>query len=304
MTKGLSTMLSRRPVAIAVIAVIVVLGLGLGLLRIMDMTRPKQFSGTEAFKHIETQMAFGPRPPGSDANRKTSEYILDRLESLRWQTETQEFTYHDVLAQNVIGRAAVGQGPVLIIGAHYDTRWNADQDPASPASPVPGANDGASGVAVLLELARVLEVRSLNHEIWLAFFDAEDNGNIGGWDWIVGSTHMAENLTVTPQAMILVDMVGDADQQIYYDANSNQALSAQLFQIAADLGYSAHFIPQTKYAMLDDHTPFANRGIPAVDLIDFDYPYWHTTQDTSDKISPASLERVGRIIETFLEQTP
>jgi Zn-dependent M28 family amino/carboxypeptidase len=259
------------------------------------------FDGEAAFAHVEAQMAFSPRPPGSDANRKTGDYILTQLREAGWQTETQEFTYRETPIRNIIGKAGVGQGPIVILGAHYDTRLHADQDPATNLAPVPGANDGASGVAVLLELARTLNVKNSGYEVWLAFFDAEDNGGINSWDWIVGSTFMANSLTVQPQAMILADMIGDADQQIYYDSNSHPDLSKQLFEIADRLGYGEHFIPTKKYSMLDDHTPFARRGIPAVDLIDFDYPYWHTTADTADKLSPDSLERVGRVIETYVE---
>ncbi|MBI5054174.1 MAG: M28 family peptidase, partial [Chloroflexi bacterium] len=104
-----------------------------------------------------------------------------------------------------------------------------------------------------------------------------------------------------PKAMILADMIGDADQQIYYDASSDPLLSKELFTLAAQLGYEKNFIPQLKYSMYDDHTPFLQRGIPSVDLIDFDYPYWHTTQDTADKLSAASLERVGRVIQAYIE---
>ena len=263
-----------------------------------------QFSGEKAFAHVEAQMAFGPRPAGSDANRRTGDYILAELRQLGWQTETQEFTYLDTPVRNLIGKSGLGQGPVVIIGAHYDTRPHADQDSAAPLAPVPGANDGASGAAVLLELARALDSAKLKNEIWLAFFDAEDNGHIKGWEWIVGSKYMAGNLTITPEAMILADMIGDADQQIYYEENSDSVLSVQLFEIAADLGYGEQFIPQLKYAMYDDHIPFRDLGIPAVDLIDFDYPYWHTTADTADKVSAASLERVGRVIEVYLESQP
>lgn len=260
-----------------------------------------QFSGASAYQYAEAQMSFGPRPTGSEANRRTGDYILDELGRSGWQTETQEFTYHGTLVRNIIGKNAIGQGPTVILGAHYDTRMRADRDPVNPEMPVPGANDGASGVAVLLELARSLRISRVHNEIWLAFFDAEDDGGISGWDWIVGSTYMAQHLSANPEAMILVDMIGDTDQQIYIDRNSDRRLSIQLFQIAADLGYEEHFIATPKHAMIDDHTPFALRGIPAVDLIDFDYPYWHTTADTIDKISAESLERVGRTLEAFLE---
>jgi Zn-dependent M28 family amino/carboxypeptidase len=165
-----------------------------------------------------------------------------------------------------------------------------------------GANDGASGVAVLLELARVLDQDHLRHQVWLAFFDAEDNGRLDGWEWAVGSAYMAAHLEVDPAAVIVVDMVGDADQQLYLEGNSEPVLQGYLWEIAADLGYGEVFVPEYRWTMYDDHVPFAERSIPAVDIIDFDYPYWHTTQDTLDKISAESLERVGRVVEAFLEQ--
>jgi Zn-dependent M28 family amino/carboxypeptidase len=158
-------------------------------------------------------------------------------------------------------------------------------------------------VAVLLELARALNLSRVRHEIWLAFFDAEDNGEIDGWGWIIGSSYMANSLSVQPQAMILVDMIGDADQQIYFDGNSDRTLSGKVWKVAEQLGYGGYFVPQVRYAMIDDHTPFAQRGIPAIDIIDFDYAYWHTVADTADKVSPDSLERVGRTLQVFLETT-
>ena len=127
-----------------------------------------------------------------------------------------------------------------------------------------------------------------------------------GWEWIVGSSYMAQHWGEAGEppleAMVLVDMIGDADQQIYYERNSDPALSELLWAIAAELGYEERIIPEPKYAMLDDHIPFQRLGIPAVDMIDFDYPYWHTTQDTRDKVSPESLESVGRTLEVWLER--
>lgn len=266
--------------------------------------RQPQFSGEEAFKHVTAQMAFGPRPTGSAANRQTAEYIAAHLSKLGWQVEYQDFVYRGTSGRNIIAKA--GQGPVIILGAHYDTRRQADRDPspALRAQPVPGANDGGSGVAVLLELARVLRPERLPYEIWLAFFDAEDNGGLDGWEFIVGSTYMANNLRVRPEMVIVVDMIGDADQQIYQERTSTRALVERIWAVAAELGYGEFFIPTEKYSIIDDHTPFLRLGIPAVDLIDFDYPYWHTAQDTLDKVSPASLERVGRVLQRFLEQRP
>lgn len=248
-------------------------------------------------------MALGPRWPGSPAHLHARAYIIEQAARLGWQVETQNFDYQGFAAQNILARANIGRGPIIILGAHYDTRRVADQTPGSQ-EPVPGAVDGASGVAVLLELARVLNLEQIDQEIWLAFFDVEDNGSGGipGWDWIAGSRYMADNLTVTPAAVVILDMIGDADQQLYYEGNSDAALQAELWRIAAGLGYADFFIPTIRHTMIDDHLPFARRGIVAVDIIDFDYPYWHTVDDTLDKISPASLERVGRTVQTWLEQ--
>ena len=271
--------------------------------RTITFTSPVQatFDGERAYRHVVAQMEFGPRITGTEGNLKTSDYIAEQLKAVGWSVEFQDFTYKDTPVRNVIGRANAGKGPIIILGAHYDTRRWADKDPAHSRDPVPGANDGASGVAVLLELARVLDLRQVRHEIWLAFFDAEDNGGIDEWDWIVGSTHMANNLSTQPEAMILVDMIGDTDQQIYFDRNSDRALSEKVWMIAGQLGYGDHFIPGARWAMIDDHIPFARRGIPAIDIIDFDYPYWHTVADTADKVSPESLQRVGRTLQVFLE---
>jgi glutaminyl-peptide cyclotransferase len=261
-------------------------------------TQPARFDGRAAFTHVEAQVKLGPRPTGSAAWRATGDYVIAQLNKLGWAVEEQKFEYRETEIRNIIGRK--GSGPIVILGAHYDTRRRADQDKAASVAPVPGANDGASGVAVLLELARVLDAKKLQNQIWLAFFDAEDNGNLDGWEWTVGSRYMAQNLKVKPVAVIVVDMIGDADQQIYFDQNSDRQWNQRIWAVAAELGYDRYFISQPRWAMFDDHTPFAQRSIPAVDIIDFDYPHWHTTADTLDKISPDSLERVGRTLQVLL----
>lgn len=264
------------------------------------------FSGESAFTYLEDQMAFGPRYPGSPGHTAVGDYIIRQLETLGWEVEVQPVSYQDVEGRNIIGRANQGMGPVIIVGAHYDTRRIAEQsaDEEDRDEPVPGAVDGASGVAVLLELARTLDLEEVPREIWLTFFDLEDQGSGGmpGWDWIVGSTYMAENLTITPEAMVLVDLIGDADQQLYYEGHSDPDLRRELWRIAGELGYGDFFIPEQKYTITDDHVPFARQGIPAVDIIDFDYPYWHTVEDTADKASPDSLLRPGRTLEVWLEE--
>lgn len=280
-----------------------------------------RFDGQHAFdEYLLAQMNFGIRPAGSQALRATGDYIIAQLEKNDWQVETQEFVFRGVPLRNVIGKYGAGKGPVIILGAHYDTRPRAEMDKVDPRAPVPGANDGASGVAILLELARTLDKQRLKNEIWLAFFDAEDNGGLTAcdlqivemqqpmercetteWTWSVGAEYVAEHLTVTPTAVVIVDMVGDANQDIYYERNSDKELQEILWNIAARLGYRQWFIPEFRWAMTDDHTPFLKRGIRAIDIIDFDYPPWHTTQDTADKVSAESLERVGRVLETWVE---
>jgi len=257
----------------------------------------RRFDGERAYQYTLDQCEIGPRPAGSNAGWATGEYILTALEKLGWQTETQEFQYRGVRLRNIVGKR--GRGPVVILGAHYDTRPVADRDPQYANEPMVGGNDGASGVAVLLELADVLAQYELENEVWLAFFDAEDRGRIDGWPFAVGSAYMAENLTVVPDWVIVVDMVGDRDQQLYYEGNSDPELRERLWAIAAELGYR-QFVPGVGYTLVDDHVPFGNAGIPAVDIIDFRYPYWHTVQDTCDKVDARSLERVGRVLEEFV----
>lgn len=261
----------------------------------------EEFSGTSAMFFVEDQLAFGPRPTGSESGKKTATFIVERLREFGWETEVQEFTYHGVVGRNIIGKA--GAGPVALIGAHYDTRRRADRDPdfSRREEPVPGANDGASGVAVLLELARTLDKAKLRNEVWLTFFDAEDNGGLDGWEYIVGSEYMAAHLSDAPAMVVIVDMIGDADQNIHRERNSTPELQDRIWTVAARLGYRDQFSPEYKWSMTDDHTPFLRRGYPAVDIIDFDYPAWHTTGDTIDKVSPASLERVGKVLQSFLE---
>jgi Zn-dependent M28 family amino/carboxypeptidase len=138
-------------------------------------------------------------------------------------------------------------------------------------------------------------------DVQLVLFDAEDGGRINGGDWIVGSTYFAEQMDHEPDAVIVVDMIGDADQAIYLEKNSDPFLAAEIWGTAEDLGVDT-FIFEEKYSMLDDHTPFVSLGIPSVLLIDFDYPYWHTTADTLDKISSESLQNVGDVLLEWLNR--
>lgn len=258
-----------------------------------------RFDGQRAYADVATQVAFGARMPGSEGHAKVQEWMREELESAGWQVEVQESEALGHPIQNIVARRG-DASPQIILGAHYDTRMFADNDPdpANHSLPVPGANDGASGVAVLLELARVLPDDTV--PVWLVFFDAEDNGRIPGWDWILGSREFVRNNPLQPQAVVILDMIGDADLNIYKERNSDPDLTEEIWAVANSLGYGNVFIPEYKFSMLDDHTPFLEAGIPAVDIIDFDYPYWHTVQDTPDKVSAESLQAVGETIQTWV----
>jgi Zn-dependent M28 family amino/carboxypeptidase len=226
--------------------------------------------------------------------------MVEELQSTHWDVSVQELPYSDYMIQNVIAKRGTGT-PWFILGAHYDTRIFADQDPdpEKRQQPVPGANDGASGVAVLVEMARVLPL-DFPGEVWLVFFDAEDNGNIPGWDWILGSRAFVEVLEGQPDAVVIVDMIGDLEQEIYWEISSDQGLSREIWGVAEKLGYGDRFISSPRYRILDDHSPFLWAGIPAVDIIDFDYPAYHTVGDTIDKVSAQSLQAVGDVLYHWL----
>ena len=250
------------------------------------------FDGSRAYMNVQTQVGFGPRTPGSEGHAQVREWMRTELESAGWIAEVHESNRMGHPIYNIIAKRS-DDAPQIILGAHYDTRFFADHDPdpAKQIEPVPGANDGASGVAILLELARTLPKDTV--PTWLVFFDTEDNGRIDGWDWILGSRAFVEEVEVNPRAVVIVDMIGDKDLNIYLERNSDKALRTEIWNTAASLGYGNVFIDSEKHSMLDDHTPFLEAGIPAVDIIDFDYEYWHTTQDTPDKVSAESLMAVG-----------
>jgi glutaminyl-peptide cyclotransferase len=258
----------------------------------------KKFDGNRAYHDVIVQVNYGPRIPGSLAHSETIAYIQKELETAGWEVLIQETEWLGFPIQNILASRSKTAAPI-IIGAHYDSRLLADQE-TGPAreNPVPGANDGASGVAILLELARTLPKEGV--PVQLVFFDAEDNGELDGRQWIMGSRAFVNILSTKPRAVIIVDMVGDTNLNIFKERNSNPDLTTSIWDQAAVLGYAKEFIPQIKYDMIDDHTSFLEAGIPAVDLIDFDYPYWHTSHDTADKVSAKSLLIVGETILSWL----
>lgn len=261
---------------------------------------PVKFSGERALQDVVYQVELGPRVPNSAAHKNIRAWMQAELESAGWQVEVQEAEKMGHPLYNLIAYRDE-RPPEIVLGAHYDSRIYADHDPdvAKREQAVPGANDGASGVAVLLELARTLPADSAS--TWLIFFDLEDNGNIPNWDWILGSRAFVEGYDIHPEAVVVLDMIGDADLNIHMEKNSNAAITAEIWAQAAALGHEDVFIPTAKFSMLDDHTPFLEAGIPAIDIIDFDYPYWHTLEDTPDKVSAKSLQIVGETMLAWLE---
>jgi Zn-dependent M28 family amino/carboxypeptidase len=262
-------------------------------------TLTPRFDGTRALQLAAVQMQAGPRPPGSSAAQAAASWIAAELEATGWAVEVHTAEYRGVMLRNVIGRLGDSPDGPLILATHYDTRPFADRDPADAGAPVPGANDGASGVAVLLELARVLPEQLTRQEVWLAFFDGEDSGGLNGWEWHAGASAFAAQLSAVPQAVIVADMVGDADLRLPVELNSDPALVDEIWRIARAQGAPA-FVDEPGSSIIDDHRPFVERGIPAVNIIDIDYPYWHTTADTLDKISAESLSQVGRVLESWV----
>lgn len=291
--------MTKNSVTIYLSAIGLLLAIALGWYAYSFLFPPQldetSFDGLRAYEDVETQIAFGPRVPGSNAHVQVREWMRDELEAAGWQVEVQEAEALGHPIFNLVAKRS-DDPPQIILGAHYDTRLFADNDPvlANRNQPPPGANDGASGVAVLLELARSLPKDTVN--VWLAFFDAEDNGRIESWDWILGSTAFIESNSIQPRAVVIVDMIGDADLNIYKERNSDPALTDEIWLVAESIGYGAQFLPEYKYTMVDDHLPFIKMGIPAVEIIDFDYPYWHMLADTPDKVSPLSLEAVGKTL--------
>ena len=282
-----------------IVAVACALALAACSRRPADVGVRETFDGHRALELAVFQVGLGPRIPGSQAHASVGTWIAGRLEDNGWKVKVDTHTYDSLELRNIVARGGPEGGPALMLGTHYDTRPVSDRDLANPDAPVPGASDGASGVAVLLELSRVIDPADLAVPIELVFFDGEDSGRVNGLPWALGSTLFAQTANPLPTKVVIVDMVGDSDLQIYLEANSDAALAGEIWQVAAHLGIEA-FVPEVKHSLVDDHTPFLRAGVPAVLIIDFDYPFWHTSEDTIDKLSADSLGAVGMTLEAWL----
>ena len=266
-----------------------------------------EFNGEKAFQYLEAQCDFGPRKPGSDGHAQCKDYIIDFLKTNGAIVHTQEFSA-EVRGQeynytNIIASYYQNKPRRIFIGAHWDTRPWADKDADSTKhnTPIIGANDAASGVAVLMELATILQANEPPvYGIDLLFFDAEDAGTYSiNESWCLGSQYFVEHYTgKEPEFVIIVDMIGDADLDIRIESfsqNSSPALVKKVWDIARKNDIRS-FSSKKTYYIFDDHYPFLEAGYEAIDIIDMEYPYWHTIADTPDKCSIESLQDVGTVL--------
>jgi glutaminyl-peptide cyclotransferase len=270
--------------------------------------RRHEFDGERAFAYLQQQVGFGPRIPNAPAHEQTGDWILTRLRATADTVIVTAFRHMtrrgDTLhLRNFLARFRPQAAERVLFLAHWDTRPHADQSAnlAAQRLPVPGANDGASGVAVLLGVADALKAKAPAGGVDLLFVDGEDYGNFADSnDVLIGSRYFAAHqpLGYPPLYAVLFDMVGDKNLDIYYEGNSQTVAPEvvdRVWRTARDLGYGRFFLPGVKHTLIDDHVSLQRAGVHAIDVVDFDYPYWHTTDDTIDKVAAASLQVVGDV---------
>ncbi len=260
------------------------------------------FDGRRAYAHVARLVAIGSRAPGTEGIRKAREYIRSQLQSFGCKVETDNFHASTIIGpvamENILANIP-GESPnVILLTTHYDTKRMEN---------FVGANDGGSSTGLMLELARLLCSRKNALTIWIAFFDGEEAfGEWSATDGTFGSRQMAAKLAASSElkrikAMMLADLIGDRKLWIKREVNSTRWLTDLVWATAARLGYRSIFVDAT-VPIQDDHLPFLKRDVPAVDVIDLDAPYWHTSGDTLDKISPRSLAIVGHVfVESLAE---
>lgn len=268
-----------------------------------ERLQPTEFDGERALDHVRKLVDMGPRSASSPGIKQAREYIVKELTSYDLKVREEKFIartpnpkFPEVEMVNIIAEVPGEREGIIIIGSHYDTKW-------FPNLRFLGANDGGSSTGALLEMARVLAKTKPKYTLWLVFFDGEEAMNLewAGDDHTYGSAHMANSLRDQGKirdikGLVLLDMIGDRNLVIRRDLNSVGWMNDIIWRTAARAGYSKNFINEA-HSIEDDHVPFARLGVPAIDLIDFDYgpnnSYWHTEQDTIDKVSAQSLKAVG-----------
>jgi len=299
---------------------------------LLNTTLADQFNSTYAYNNIQSQLDFGFRIPGTNESLECANWINTEMQEYG-ESALYNFSIDEIPCHNIITRINPNMSQIVIFAAHYDSRAVAEKDPNDSLhnTPILGANDGGSGVAVLMEMARVLAASNINWNIsfWFVFFDAEDQGpnlgisGINGWDWCEGSMWMIDEMKNQPSkyfredqsldtihSFILFDMVGGYNLKFIHESHSNDNLLQNVFEIGNSLDYEDNFpLEDTKYSIMDDHVPFAQEGIPTLDLVikfwdlDCGWPYHHTSEDTLDNISHNSLKITGRTVLQYIYET-
>jgi glutaminyl-peptide cyclotransferase len=291
--------------------------------RSASSTASTPFDGETARGYVKTQLDFGARVPGTEAARKTGDWIVtqmreraDTVIEQRWNHVTAK---GDTLPlRNIFARFRPQASTRILYVTHWDSRPVSDQaeDPAKRSLPVPGANDGASGVGLFIALGDVLKKTPPTVGVDLLFVDGEDYGTFGppDVDVLLGSTYFAEHMPAGYQPIfgVLFDMIGDADLSIPQESNSVERapeVVSRVWDTAAKLGYQRYFPPRAGYAVTDDHIPLLDKGLRVIDVIDLDYlgppgsgkpNYHHTPDDTLDKVSAQSLKIVGDVAYSLI----
>jgi hypothetical protein len=293
----------RRSLASPLLAVAVALSAS------PSLAAQRAFDSERAYRDLVRQCEFGPRVPGTQSHAECALWLARTLYESAGEVSIQAFlTTADerpLHLTNVIATFNPRGAGHLLLCAHWDTRPQADRDPdpANRAEPVPGANDGASGVAVLLEIGRALKAQPPKQRVTIALFDGEDYGPTTD-RMFLGSRFFADSFAGPPVSWgVLLDMVGDRELRIPIEGASHQSapkIVDRVWNAAARVGAAA-FVREAGKPVMDDHVFLLRKGIPCIDVIDFDYPYWHTTADTPDKCSADSLGQVGRTVLAALE---
>jgi glutaminyl-peptide cyclotransferase len=269
---------------------------------------PQEFDGASAFGYIQSQVGFGPRVPGTAAHRRMGDW-LDSLLRQRADTVIVQSWNHITAnktalpLRNFIARFNPTAEKRLLLLAHWDSRPISDSPRSTDSTKaVLGANDGGSGVALLLGVADVLKRTPPAIGVDLLFVDGEDYGHFteAPADVLIGSRYYGAHQLPGPKPLyaVLFDLVADKDLQLYQEGNSlvgAPEVVELVWGTAKDLGYGGYFIASPRHTLIDDHLELQKAGIRAIDVVDFDYPAWHTTEDTIDKVSPGSLQVVGDV---------
>lgn len=306
---------------LGLLAIIIFLGIRLLKTDNLQEVKFEKLKGENILSLIKLQLDYGPRYQSSKGHEMLQKYLIDEMKQLGIEVKTQKWEHTSFDGQkyelvNIIGQIYPEKENRIILATHYDSKKFAENDKVDKTKPMPGANDGASGVAVILEIARALAISKQNIDVGVdvIFFDGEegDENLVNNYKYYKtwGSIYFAEHIDEfykdkKPISGIVLDMVCDKDLQIFKEQSSVLFAPKQvdLFEKVAKKNNSTVFKDSVKYNMIDDHNPLNGVGIPTMLLIDFDYPYFHTTEDTIDKCSALNLGIVANTVLDYIYNT-